>query len=173
MGMDLACSCKKCGYRFEAAVGVGWLYPKVYVKTVAEMKEGKFGEQGKEFFEAFPNGAITCENIVVQCNDCGQLMTVPELALYVPKEGYDPAKQERKVPWLSGFSGKGYDYVPFSETSENYQLFERYDHRCIYCNGHTSVVPGFTENMAEGIDRHVQCPECGSMMKIYITACWD
>lgn len=66
MGLDLTCNCKKCGYSFGAQVGVGMLYPKVYSETVEKMKEGQFGLQGKEFFEAFPNGAISCENIVVR-----------------------------------------------------------------------------------------------------------
>ena len=65
MGIELTCVCEKCGYEFEADVGVGFLYPKVYVETIDAMKEGRFGQQGKEFLEAFPNGAISCENIVV------------------------------------------------------------------------------------------------------------
>lgn len=96
MGIELTCVCEKCGYEFEADVGVGFLYPKVYVETIDAMKEGRFGQQGKEFLEAFPNGAISCENIVVQCNDCKKLMVVPELSLYVPKEGYDFTKSNRK-----------------------------------------------------------------------------
>lgn len=74
-------------------MGFGFTYFKVYCETVMKMKEGKFGEQGKEFFEASPDGAITCEYIVVQCNYCGQLMYVPELALY------NPEKRDRIIPW--------------------------------------------------------------------------
>lgn len=172
MGLDLMCECKKCGYSFEAPVGVGMLYPKVYCETVAKMKEGYFGKQGKEFFEAFPNGAISCENIVVKCNDCRQLMVVPELALYIPKDGYNPIKIDRKIPWSSGFSGKDYEYVSFSELDNHYQLFEQYNHRCLNCNGHTSVVTGFTECMDENIDRHVRCPKCGTVLKIDIIGIW-
>lgn len=173
MGLDFTCNCKKCGYRFWAQVGVGMQYPRVYSETVAKMKEGQFGNQGKEFFEVFPNGAITCENIVVQCNDCGELMVVPELALYIPQDGYNPEKQNRSIPWLTGFSGKDYDYMSFSELQNHYQLYEKYDHRCVNCNGHTSVVAGFTECLDESIDRHVRCPKCSSMMKIDIVGNWD
>lgn len=52
------------------------LYPRVYSETVTKMKEGQFGAQGKEFFEVFPNGAITCENIVVQCPKCSSMMKI-------------------------------------------------------------------------------------------------
>ncbi|MDM8298089.1 hypothetical protein QUW58_23115 [Enterocloster aldenensis] len=173
MGLELICNCKKCGYNFDAYVGVDMLYPKVYSETVAKMKEGQFGEQGKEFFEVFPNGAISCENIVVQCNDCGQLMVVPDLTLYIPREGYNLVKQNKRIPWSTGFCGKGYEYISFSELHNHYQLFEQYDHRCTNCGGHTSVVIGFTERMDESIDRHVRCSECGSMMKIDIVGSWD
>lgn len=173
MGIELTCICEKCGYEFEADVGVGFLYPKVYVETIDAMKEGRFGQQGKEFLEAFPNGAISCENIVVQCNDCKKLMVVPELSLYVPKEGYDFTKSNRKKRWSSGFSGNDYEYVSPIELNDHYQLFEEYDHRCLYCNGHTSVVPGFTECMDKSIDKRVSCPECGSMIEINFTGIWD
>ena len=42
-----------------------------------------------------------------------------------------------------------------------------------YCNGHTSVVPGFTECMDKSIDKRVSCPECGSMIEINFTGIWD
>ena len=173
MGTMLMCKCDKCGYTFEAAVGIGFLYPKVYSETVRKVKEGQFGEQGKEFFEAYPDGAISCERIVVQCNDCRQLICVPELTLYVPKEEYIPNKQNKEIPWSSAFSGKGYEYVAPTELHDHYQLFEEYDHRCPYCNGHTTVVPGFTENVNDIVDTHVCCPQCGSVMKINFSGWWD
>lgn len=173
MGAILTCHCKQCGYHFGACVGVGMLYPKVYSEIVTKMKKGQFGKQGKEFFEAFPNGAISCENIVVQCSSCGQLMEVPELALYIPLEGYNPTKQDKTIPWSVGFNGNSYEYISYSELHNHYQLFEQYDHRCINCHAHTSVVDGFTENLDETIDKQVRCPECGSMMKIEWTGYWD
>lgn len=173
MGLCLACECKKCGYAFEAAVGVGFLYPKTYCETISKVKAGEFGKQGKEFFEAFPDGAISCESIVVQCNDCGKLMTVPDLTLYVPKEGYAPKKQDKSIPWSTAFSGKGYEYVSFTDLQEYYQKFEPYDHRCVNCNGHTSIVTGFTDRIDNTIDRHVHCPKCGEMIEIYFTGYWD
>ena len=81
MGMMLQCKCEKCGYGFGADVSFGFLYPIVYCETVEKIKEGDLGKQGKEFFEAFPEGAISCEYIVVQCNECGKLMNVPKLDL--------------------------------------------------------------------------------------------
>lgn len=149
------------------------LYPKVYCETVKKMKSGRFGAQGKEFFEAFPNGAISCEDIVVQCNNCGKLMNVQDLTLYVPKEGFDSTKLDRKIPWSTGFTGKGYEYISLNELDKHYQMLEHYDHRCFDCNGHTSVVTGFKECMSDSIDRYVRCPECGSMMEINIIGDWD
>lgn len=53
MGIELTCVCEKCGYEFEADVGVGFLYPKVYVETIDAMKEGRFGQQEKNFLRHF------------------------------------------------------------------------------------------------------------------------
>ena len=159
MGVILNCKCNKCGYTFKAFVGSGMMYDETYAETVAKMKKGQFGLQGKEFFEAFPQGAISCERIVVQCDDCGELMTVPDLSLYVPEGKIDYTKTEREIPWPS-------------ELDEHYKLYEGYSHRCSRCNGHTSVVPGFTEQNKH-IDRHVKCPKCGTIMKIAFAGVWD
>lgn len=173
MGLIFGCECKKCGYQFSSLVGVGFLYPKEYSDTIEKMKNGFFGNQGKEFWEAFPDGAISCERIVVQCKDCGSLMAVPELSMYIPKDSFNPSTVERKVPWSTAFSGAGYNYVSFSELENHYELFEMYDHRCSKCNSNTIIVPGFTENMIDGIDRHVRCPGCGNILEIEIKGSWD
>ena len=86
MGSIYACKCDNCGFRFSAHLGTGFMYPEEYCETVQNMKAGLYGKQGKQFFEEHPDGAITCNNIVVQCDDCGKLMSVPELDLYVPVE---------------------------------------------------------------------------------------
>lgn len=155
-------------------IGWSWFsYPKEYSNTIEKMKNGFFGNQGKEFWEAFPDGAISCERIVVQCKDCGSLMAVPELSMYIPKDSFNPSTVERKVPWSTAFSGAGYNYVSFSELENHYELFEMYDHRCSKCNSNTIIVPGFTENMIDGIDRHVRCPGCGNILEIEIEGFWD
>ena len=50
MGIELTCVCEKCGYEFESDVGVGFLYPKVYVETIDAMKEGRFGQAREKNF---------------------------------------------------------------------------------------------------------------------------
>lgn len=173
MGIMSQCKCEKCGYGFAADLGFGFLYPVVYCESVKKMKEGYLGEQGKEFFEAFPEGAISCEYIVVQCNECGKLMNVPKLDLYVPKEGYDASKQNKNTRWSVAFSGKGYDYVSPCDLDRHYDLFEQYNHKCSSCNGSTTVVEGFTDSIDDRINRYVQCPECKSPLEILPFGHWD
>lgn len=173
MGSWYGAKCEKCGYQYGAFLGVGFTFPKLYEETVKKMKSGKFGKQGYKFFKNHPDGAITCNNIVVQCDDCGKLMTVPELDLYVPKDGFDSTKIERIGVWSTAFSGKGYDYISRSDLHDHYKFYEHYDHRCSTCRGHASVVEGFTERYDADVDRHVRCPKCGAMMEIECVGDWD
>lgn len=54
MGVILNCKCNKCGYTFKAFVGSGMMYDETYAETVAKMKEGQFGLQGKNSLRLFP-----------------------------------------------------------------------------------------------------------------------
>lgn len=173
MGLVMGCTCKKCGYRFEADMGVGLMYPKTYQSTIDKIRKGFYGQQGKEFLEVFPNGAISREEIVVQCDDCRKLTCVPDLTLYIPKEDYDPDKRDRSIPWSSACTGKDREYVSPDELEVNYEAFERYNHRCPYCNSHASVLPGFTEDVSKNQDKFVHCPNCGSLLEIEIEGLWD
>ena len=62
------CKCEKCGYGFEADLGFGFLYPVAYCEAVTKMKEGNLGEQGKEFFEAFPDVFEQYNHRCTSCN---------------------------------------------------------------------------------------------------------
>ena len=95
------------------------------------------------------------------------------MALYIPKEGYDPAKMNRNTCWTIGFPAEEYDYIAPNELEENYDFLEYYAHRCTKCRGYTSVVPGFKERRNKDTDRKVECPECGSMMEIRMIGKWD
>ena len=76
--------CPECGYDFAAVTGVGFLFPQVYAKTVSKMKRGRLGATAKRFFEEHPDGAISCENIVMKCQKCGEYDSRESLAMYLP-----------------------------------------------------------------------------------------
>lgn len=174
MGSIYTCKCNKCGFSYEAWTGVGFLFPKVYEETVNKMKAGEYGPQGKDFFEAFPNGAITCDNVVIQCTRCHKLSEVPELTMYIPNNRYDPQKiNENKVPWSTAFSFNNKKYVSSGDLNKYYTEFEKYDHKCPECNGKAVIVPGFTDDCSKGIDRHVVCPQCSNILDIHIWGKWD
>lgn len=88
MGESTQFRCPECGYDFAAFTGVGCAFPRVYAETVSKMKRGRLGATAKRFFEEHPDGAISCENVVMKCQKCGEYDSREYWAMYVPKEGF-------------------------------------------------------------------------------------
>lgn len=163
MGLTCGCKCKKCHFDFAAYVGFGLQYDSVYRKTVEKMRNGAYGQQAQEFFEAFPNGGISCIRVVVQCSKCGHLDNVFDMTMYVPKDDYDPAPNQDIV-----FAADGIIDPPY------YEEFDKFHHKCSICGGDAQIVPGFDETLEhKGPEYQVRCPNCLEMMDIELVGCWD
>ncbi|MBQ3397640.1 MAG: hypothetical protein IJG51_01995 [Synergistaceae bacterium] len=52
MGEVVGYKCEKCGYRFDAYLGMCFGFLRIYNETVAKMKNGELGEEAKRFFDA-------------------------------------------------------------------------------------------------------------------------
>lgn len=173
MGNGYSCKCNKCDYGFMASLGVGLMFPEVYEDTVKAMKSGEYGDQPKSFFQAHPDGAIDCDNVVVRCRSCGKYATEPRLDMYVPKEGKGAGVAEAtgnsegaagntepeasELRWSSACSGEDCDYVDPYDLTENYKLFEHYQHKCESCGGDAEIVEGFESKLDKG---ELKCPKC-------------
>lgn len=168
MGEGISCRCKKCGYTFSANLGVGFMLPKVYSETVSEMKKGTFGEIGKQFFEEYPHGAISCDTVVFQCEDCGEYIAAPELSMYIPKD--DSNVKVSSGNWSMAFSGDGINYVTKRDLMESYQLLNHYEHRCFKCNGKMKLVTDFEEKLNDG---ELKCGRCGDVLELQSMIMWD
>ena len=155
MGSIWRCYCETCRFSFHAQLGIGFLFPRVYQETVENMKAGTYDAQGKEFFEAFPDGAVSCEPIVVRCECCREFRQVPDLTMYVPNDS--TAKND--IP-----------YVYPTELKERYTEFEKFQHHCPKCGGQTTVVPEFTERRSS---KSIPCPKCGMTIEIKLLGLWD
>ena len=131
--------CKKCGYTFDADIGIGFMYPTVYHDTMKAARSGKFGDTIKTFLADHLEGVIDPKNVAVRCTKCGNLELVQDLSVYLPKE---PAKRSDT------------DYVTdFSE----YTLVQKYNHACSKCGGSMKVLLKRSLN-------NLKCPHCGEKL---------
>lgn len=169
MGQGYGCACKKCGYNLYANLGVGFLFPKVYQETVAAMKKGEYGAQGKIFFEEHPDGAIACDTVVARCTDCGEYLEVPDLTMYVPKKDYNPSENKPKGRWSVAFPFEGADYVSWSDLEEHYDFFEKYNHKCSGCCG-TAEIIDFEKELNSG---NLACAKCDGKLEVTDLIMWD
>lgn len=170
MGTGYGCRCKMCGYGIHANLGVGFMFPNAYREHVDRMKSGGYGPGPKKFFEEHPDGAIDCETVVAKCLSCGDCGPVPDLTMYVPKEGYNPAEAGPKQIWSVAFPFEGAEYVTKTELEESYVPYGKFDHRCPECGGAAEIIKDFEKQLQEGI---LKCPKCNGDMEIEDVIMWD
>lgn len=158
MGQGISVKCNKCGYSFDACTGVGMLFPSVYQENVEKMKRGELGQEGKEFFEKYPNGVINSEQAVAKCRKCGNYDIVDDLTMYKPKEGV-------KVP-------DEVAYIFEDDIKEAYEKYMDYPHVCSKCGGHTKVYKSFAKKAMKG---ELSCPKCDGFMMMDFSqmVMWD
>ena len=114
----------------------------------------------ESFFQEHEDGAIDAENVMLRCEDCGNLDQNMDLSMYVLKSEQPPRKQGR---WSVAIPQEGIQYVDRDDLSKYYTKYAEYPHKCKKCNGRMRVV-----NNAETI----VCPKC----KIPLDMdgfCWD
>lgn len=177
MGHGHILQCKKCGYKLKLFLGVGFVFPKVYQETIEGAKEGKYGETVQTFLEKHPDGALNCDNVLLQCTECGNLETEKDLSMYVPKQGAEPIEKER---WSIAFPFEGADYVaPWDLDPDHYELVCRYEHKCKKCGAKMRT---FSEKemdkklgkiFLEEKQTEFACPECREPLWQVGDMMWD
>lgn len=169
MGTGYGCTCNKCGYSYHANLGVGFMFPIVYKETVEAMKKGDYGVQGKKFFEEHPDGAIACETVIARCTECGECGQVSDLTMYVPKKNIHPnAKKHGR--WSVAMPFEGAEYFTSWELDEEFDVYEKYDHRCPKCNGRAEIIEDFENKLESG---KLGCTKCDGTMEITGMIMWD
>lgn len=161
MGVGYSYVCKKCGYTFSVNLGVGFMYPQLFQEVMKEAKEGTLGIQAKRFLEENPKGVISPRKVIARCEGCGEYEPVLDFNMYVPKEGHDPKPSTERWSVVDALDGCEYVY-DFSE----YDLKEKYDHRCSSCGGRLQILDEEEPEM-------LTCPRCGGEMEIQGMICWD
>ena len=161
MGSGHAYKCSRCGENYEVYTGIGFLFPQEYRKLITDMKKGRYGEERKELFKKIPLLAVDAEKEYYECEECGYWNVSECKDLYKPKNVDKILKQEHgdktvedlgEVPYVMGYDLK-----------HNYELIQKYDHRCPKCEGH----------MKKRNIRNVCCPRCGTKNKPLGNVMWD
>ncbi len=148
MGEGFGVKCNKCGYKFDAVLGFGMLFPVVYEENVKKMKAGELGPVGKKFFEDYPMGAIDSEQVVAKCSSCGNYEIVDDLSMYIPHKGKEHLVEK-------------YGCVTSHELKINYKKYMDYPHKCTKCGADSIVYKNFETDVSNGV---AKCPKCDGYM---------
>lgn len=153
MGHGYVFQCKRCRYKLEADLGIGFMTSRETEETVRKMKSGAYGEKAEEFFRNNPDGTVDCSNVLFQCEKCGALKVDMGLAMYKRKEG--TPEPEYHFP-----------------DAESYVKAEEFGHICGKCGSKMKELntAHLIENAFAG---KVRCPRCGGKLEIKDVICWD
>lgn len=143
MGRGITFECSKCGKRYYANTGIGFMFPEVYSKLTEDIINGKYGDYFKRSFESVKHVAVDAEYHLYKCRKCGHWKDESGMSLYAPNDGYRAEKDS---------------YVMPHELKANYHIFRRYIHKCNECG---SVMHKATKKELEGLF----CPYCGGAPK--------
>lgn len=168
MGMGYGFKCKKCDYHFYGNVGVGFLFPKVYKEIINDMKCGKYGKKGIDFFNKYPQGAVNAEFTLARCTQCGELYNVKDLTFYIPKNNKKLNNEHTK--WSVSFPFIGEEYVTSSELKNDYIEYEKFNHTCLRCNSKLELI--CNEKLVT-MEDNLKCPKCGDVLELDEVCHWD
>lgn len=152
MGRGIDCTCNKCGYSFNADLGIGFLYPNFVIETKKKMIDGKYGDKAKHFFERYPYGTVDCERVVVRCSKCKEYGTVLRLDLYKPKKGLDITE------------------AMLYDTDSYFDLSEKYNHVCEECGEKLEIIEDFVDKTMTG---EIKCLKCDGLISVNNFIYWD
>ena len=135
MGIIYKFLCEKCGYEFDAFLGMGgfsyWRdYEKIFDKAIA----GCYGEEIQKFLKENPDAVIDASNIFVKCRECQYFEVVPNLTTYLPNdENFKP--------------------------NEEYKFISEYHHKCKNCGGEVEIFTFESFNPKNFVGK-LKCPNC-------------
>ena len=151
MGDGYLVKCKKCGYENRVYLGLGKMFPRVYLKVVDAIRDGDYGEKYRSFFLNHKGAAVDAEKELYVCSGCRHLETDYNLSLYLNRENREPE---------NGYWAKRF------YSDEKYDFIESYVHRCPEC--------GKRMHKVRDIEREeLKCPDCGESLKTEGRIMWD
>lgn len=158
MGDGIKFMCSECGKEYSASWGIGFNFPRVYIKCLLAVKKGKYGSKWKELYLNNQYVAVNADTHVYLCKKCGYWVVEEDLSLYIPNN-LDVISKKIKE------RGKDY-YVMEDELKNEYHLLKRRIHKCSNC-GKVMHKANFEE-----IDK-LKCPKCGGKPRLFNFCFWD
>ena len=140
-----------------------------------EAQDGKLGKTVQSFLIEHPDGALDCDQVLLQCDECGALERGMDLSMYIPKDAVEP---RQKGIWSTAFSGEDYSYVAPWDLKESYSLYARYNHACKKCKGKMKVIKQKDLELQESrspdhITSNIPCPKCKTPLSFEGMIMWD
>ena len=155
MGYGYSLECRKCHSSFSVDLGCGMMFPIVYSRIVEEIKQGKFGDEWKEFFLNQPYMLVDGNNRLYLCEQCGKWSVEPSLSLYAPDDINDIPRL------LQEGNAQSFDIWAYCQSMwefkwlKGYHFVKAYSHKCSICGRRMHKVK-------ELHDEQLCCPDCGS-----------
>ena len=170
-------SCRNCGYHKKVHLGCGFLFPKVYSDTLKAAREGKLGSKVQSFLENHPDGALNCDRVLLQCEQCGLLTEDLDLSMYIPSHPITP-EPERK--WSVAFPFEGSEYVTSRDLEQHYLLAASFEHLCPDCQKPMKIITSkdMQEKEKAGyrngeMSSEISCPSCKAALVFTEFINWD
>ena len=143
MGHGYTYRCNRCNYELYVHFGIGFGFPSLYMQTVTEIKQGKYGQKWKDLFENTRGAMIDAESELYVCASCGYCKEDMNLAIYRPKGD--------KEGFSTEISDYVYGYVTKDDLKDHYTFVKSYTHPCPEC--------GKRMHKYRATDQ-LKCPEC-------------
>ena len=154
MGFGYNFKCNECGHEYGYGIGVGFMFPKVYMDLLEDVKDGEYGEEWRELATNTPYVAIDAEERLYVCRKCGYWLTDAGLTLYAPADVEALKAETKDTPWAVGFAYPNVPYVDSEDIRKYYRVLKKYIHKCPKCDSR------MRRARYEELD-NLPCPECG------------
>jgi hypothetical protein len=151
------------------------MFPIAYQETMEAGKAGKLGREVRQFLEEHPDGALDCGIVILQCSECGELGSAPDLSMYIPGEDSPPPSSGN---WSVACPHEGSSCIAPWDL-EKYTLVGLYNHRCGKCKGRMKIIREKEfEQLIHGVDSDnhptkIPCPKCKEPLWLEEMLMWD
>ena len=156
MGSGVGFKCSKCGKEYNANTGIGFMFPKVYKETLADVKTGKYGEEWMSLALSEELVAVDAERYLYICKKCGHWTVDLGLSLYAPNDPKAIMRKQYGIKTVEEWGGV--PYVMSWGLEQDYHIIKRRVHKCENCGG-------VMHKASDKEKSNLPCPECGGAPK--------